>query len=113
MTEHDIFLALKEAVERIGTQTALAQKAGISQSTIADYLRGRCAIGNMTITMLLRLFPDITMNFFGEEAKTSSAELRRNQLLKIFEPLSEAEQLAAIAMMAANFGEKIREETKK
>lgn len=113
MTETDVLNALKDACVRVGTQQALADMAGLSQSTISDYLRGRCSVGNMTVSTLLRLFPDMIIEFFGKRAETPSAELRRAQLLKIFDGLSEEAQLAAIAMMAANFGEKIRQETKK
>lgn len=113
MSEAEILNALREAYKRAGTQEALARIAGISQGRIADYLNGRYAISNMTVSTLLRLFPDMIIEFFGKKAETPSAELRRAQLLKIFDGLTEEDQLAAIAMMAANFGEKIRQETKK
>lgn len=113
MSEVDVLNALKEAYRRAGTQEALARTAGISQGRIADYLNGRYAVGNMTVSTLLKLFPDMIIEFFGKKAETPSAELRRVQLLKIFDGLNEADQLAAIAMMAANFGENIRRETRK
>ena len=113
MVEQEVLKALEEACKRAGTQTALANKTGISQSTIADYLRGRCSIGNMTVTTLFRLFPDIIIDFFGGKTANSQSDLMREQVLKIFDSLSDADKVRFVAMAAANFGEKIREETKK
>ena len=113
MTENDILVALKEAYRRAGTQTALAEKAGISQGRIADYLNKRYDIGNMTVSTLLKLFPDIVIDFFGGKTANSQSDLMREQVLKIFDSLSDADKVRFVAMAAANFGEKIREETKK
>lgn len=74
MTETDILKALHEAYKRAGTQGALAKKAGVSQGRIADYLNERCSIGNMTISVFLRLFPNMVVNFFGGKSTTSSPE---------------------------------------
>ena len=54
MTEEDVFEALKEAYRRAGTQSALAEMAGVSQGRIADYLNQRCSVGNMTVKTLLQ-----------------------------------------------------------
>ncbi len=67
MTDDDIFIALKNAYKRAGTQHALSKIAGISQSTIADYLNARYSIGNMTVSTLLKLFPELKMYFFRDE----------------------------------------------
>ena len=112
MTENDILDAIKKAYIRAGTQAALAKKAGMSQSTIADYLNGRYSIGNMTVSTLFKLFPQMDIDFFGEKG-INQKELRRRQMLSIFDDLDEENQLAAIAMLAANFGENIRKETKR
>ena len=58
--------ALREAVRRAGSQTALAREAGMKQSQISDYCRGRFAPENMTIGVLTRLFPRMLIDFFGE-----------------------------------------------
>ena len=113
MTEQDILEALKEAYRRAGTQTALASLAGVSQGRIADYLNGRYSIGNMTVTTLLRLFPDMEIDFFGGKSDNLAATLLQEQLLEIFNSLDDRGKIRLIAMAAANFGENIRKETKK
>ena len=110
MTEQDITNALLEAIKRAGTQGALSEKVRISQGTISDYLRGRCSIGNMTVSVFLRLFPDMSIDFFGGKSSNKN-DLLQAQLLEIFQNLSDKDKLKCIAMVAANFGEKIRKAT--
>ena len=112
MTEKDVLIALQEAYRQSGTQVALAQKAGVSQGRIADYLNGRCSIGNMTIATLLRLFPEMSIDFFGGTSGNMASDGMRSLLLEIFESLDGREQARLLAMVAANFGDKLREETK-
>ena len=110
MTEQDILDALREAYKRAGTQAALAEKAGVSQGRIADYLNGRCSVGNMTVATLLKLFPDMTVDFFGGQSACSSDNALRDELLEIFNSLDERNKIRLVAMAAANFGEKLRED---
>lgn len=110
MTETDILNALNEAYRRAGTQAALAEKAGISQGRIADYLNGRCAIGNMTVSTLLRLFPEMTIDFFGGKSSNESDNALKEELLRIFDSLDERGKVRLIAMAAANFGERLADE---
>lgn len=112
MTEKDILRALVEAYRRAGTQSALAASAGVSQGRIADYLNGRCAVGNMSVSTLLRLFPDITVDFFGGKSANPTENALKEQLIDIFDALDERGKIRLIAMSAANFGEKLREERK-
>ena len=112
MTEEDIFIALKEAYRRAGTQSALADIAGVSQGRIADYLNGRCSIGNMTVATLLKLFPEMKIDFFGGISGDFASDGMRSQLLEIFESLDGRGQARLLAMAAANFGDKLKEETK-
>ncbi|MPM52434.1 hypothetical protein SDC9_99193 [bioreactor metagenome] len=58
--------ALRKAVKRSGSQTALAKAAGMNQSRISDYYRGRFAAENMTLGVLSRIFPDMRIDFFGD-----------------------------------------------
>ena len=110
MTETDILNALREAYQRAGTQTALAQVAGVSQGRIADYLNGRCSVGNMSVSTLLKLFPNMVMDFFGGQSANSADNALRDQLLDIFNSLDERNKIRLVAMAAANFGEKLRED---
>ena len=113
MTENDILNALREAYQRAGTQTALAQLAGVSQGRIADYLNGRCSIGNMSVATLLKIFPDIKIDFFGEKTGNDESDLRRAMYLEIFDGLSAEDQMRCLAMVIANFPDKIKAEMKK
>lgn len=113
MVEADILAALREAYRRAGTQGELARMAGVSQGRIADYLNERCAVGNMTVSVFLRLFPDMAVDFFGGRSARSVNDLLREQLEEIFDGLDDRSKVRLVAMAAANFGEKIREETRK
>jgi len=110
MTENDILRALGEAYHRAGTQSALASLAGVSQGRIADYLNGRCSVGNMTVSTLLKLFPDMVVDFFGGKSASSADNALKEQLLEIFDSLDERSKIRLVAMVAANFGEKLRQE---
>lgn len=112
MTIEDILDALKEAYLRAGTQSALAEIAGVSQGRIADYLNGRCSVGNMTVATLLRLFPDMTIEFFGKKSESTAINLLQDQLLEIFNSLDDRGKIRLVTMAAANFGEELRKETK-
>lgn len=113
MVESDILAALREAYQRAGTQGGLARMAGVSQGRIADYLNERCSIGNMTISVFLRLFPNVAIDFFGGRSANPVNDLLQEQLLEIFDSLDDRSKVRLIAMAAANFGDKIREETRK
>ena len=102
MTENDIRYAIREAVAKAGTQGALARKTGVPQSTISDYLNGRYAIGNMNLSTLFKLFPELSVDFFGD-IESEPRSLMEKQLLKA------EEQLEAITMIAAAFGKSSRE----
>lgn len=108
MTENDIRYAIREAVAKAGTQGALARKTGVPQSTISDYLNGRYAIGNMNLSTLFKLFPELAVDFFGD-IESEPRSLMEKQLLKLFANLSAEEQLEAITMIAAAFGNSSRE----
>lgn len=107
MTEKDFIDALKEAVARAGTQNKLAKQTGCSQGNISDYITGRCSIGNMTISTMLRFFPEIQINFFGGQSKDETVEELKAELIRIFDSLAPAERVHLLSFVAANFGEKI------
>lgn len=111
MNEQNVLSALREAVKRAGAQNVLAHQARLSQSTISDYLNGRYAVENMTLSVLFRLFPEIAIDFFGGKSPRSGDELLIAQLLEIFAGLSDKDKVKLLAMAAANFGEKLRDET--
>ena len=111
MTEADVLAALRDAYRRAGTQAALAKCAGVSQGRIADYLNGRCSIGNMSVATLLKLFPDIRIDFFGGSSGDIATDRVRAELLAIFDGLDMADRIHLLAMVAANFGKKIKSGT--
>lgn len=112
MTDQDFLAALQEACRRAGSQSALARQAGISQGRIADYLNKRYAAGNMTVGTVLKLFPGIVIDFFGDNKHASADEDLQRQLLEIFHSLDQKGKIRLVAMAAANFGAQLRKETK-
>lgn len=111
--ENEILEALKELYRREKTQKALAELAGITQSTINAYLSGKAKIENMPVGVFLKLFRNMKIDYFGTTSGNSEADLRRAMYLKIYDALLPEEQMQCLAMVIANFPEKIREETKK
>lgn len=110
MTEQDFLNALQEAYRRAGTQQRLASQIGISQSTIAGYFSGRYSVGNMTVSTLVKLFPNMVIDFFGGRSANLNNDLLREQLLEIFDSLDDRSKVRMVAMAAAKFGEKLKEE---
>lgn len=110
MTEQDILNALRKAYRRAGTQATLAESAGVSQGRIADYLNGRCSAANMSVATLFKFFPKISINFFGGKTACVTDDVMREQLLEIFNSLDERGKIRMVAMAAANFGNKLKED---
>ncbi|MBU8902061.1 MAG: helix-turn-helix transcriptional regulator, partial [Victivallales bacterium] len=49
------------------TQAVLAEKSGLSQGGINEFLNGKAQIQNMTVGTLLKLFPEIEIRFFRDD----------------------------------------------
>ncbi len=74
MYEQEVIDALKEACRREGTQSLLAERSGVTQGRISDYLNSRREISNMSVKTLFRLFPKLNMDFFGERGNQVTAK---------------------------------------
>lgn len=112
VTENDILNALHELYKRVRTQKKMAELAGITQSTINSYLNGPAKVENMPIGIFIKLFRDMKIDFFGETQGDPITDSLRKQVLEIFDSLDDNGKVRFVAMAAANFGEKLREETK-
>lgn len=111
MLETEVKEAIREACRKAGSQVALAKMAGMTQGRISDYIGGRCDVGNITLGSLKRIFPGMQIVFFPDGDKSGNSAIE-TQLLEIFRSLSSADQVKCLTVVAANFGEKIREETR-
>ena len=108
--ENDIRQALHELYRRLGTQKKLAELAGITQSTINAYLSGKAQMANMPLGVFLRLFRDVKIDFFGESTGDSGTDLMRNQLLAVFDSLPPEGKMRCLALVIANFPDKVKGE---
>ena len=88
VTEKEIFRALKAAIKKHGSQNQLSKLTKVPQSTINDICNGNKAVGNITISNFLKLFPDMEINFFGSDQTLACPE----KILKILNRLSDSEQ---------------------
>lgn len=70
MNPVEIKNALQELYLRLGTQSAMADLAGITQSTINAYINGRAKIENMPLGIFLKLFRDVRIDFFGNQKES-------------------------------------------
>ena len=112
VTEKEVLSALHELYKRVGTQSKLAELAGITQSTINAYLGGKAKIENMPVGIFLRLFRDMKIDYFGDSSDRPEDAIRQ-ELLRIYDQLDLTGKTRLLALAAANFGEGLREETKK
>ena len=62
----------------------------------------------MTVSTLIKLFPNMVVDFWGSD--TSDEEPMREELLEIFDSLEPRDRARCLALLAAHFGEKLREE---
>lgn len=108
----EILSALQELYTKEGTQSRLAELAGITQSTVCAYLKGKAKVENMPVGVFCRLFRNAEIDYFGEKNNTLDDPVKK-ELLSLYNSLSPAERTKLLALAAANFGEKLREKTKK
>lgn len=66
--------AFQKAVIRAGGKPELARKCGLAYSIIHRFSSGTCHFGNMTVGTLERLFPELQIDFFGEERHLRAPE---------------------------------------
>lgn len=59
--------AIREALDKAGTQTNLAEKTGISQGNLNNILNGKISVDKMTVGTLLKLFPEMEISFFRDQ----------------------------------------------
>ena len=52
LTQDEFRAALSKSIFEAGSQTALAERLGMTQCQLSDYLRGRFLIENMTLVNL-------------------------------------------------------------
>lgn len=110
--ENEVLIALNELYQRVGTQKGLADLAGITQSTICAYLSGKAKMENMPLGVFFKLFRDMKIDYFGSTTGNADADRRRDMLLKVFNNLSPDDQMQCIAIVIANFPDKMKGETK-
>lgn len=112
LTQEDFKAALMAEIEKAGSQTALGEKLGMTQSQISDYLRGRFQVENMTIGNLYKLFPCTQINLSGEIVEEPVAKSMEDQLLTVYRQLSPEEKVKCLTIVVAHFPDKVKEETK-
>ena len=108
LTQEELTRAMQQAIERAGSQTALASIATMTQSQISDYSRGRFQVENITIGVLQRIFPEMKILFFGQEPEPvldPMSKIIESQLLAMFRKLSPEEQVRCFAMISRTFGD--------
>lgn len=108
--ETKIKRALIKATNRAGNMVRLAQETSVANAAINRFISGKRSIGNMTIHTLERLFPEIEITFFQDEAATGAPPgqpTRRDdlgpyerKLLRLARSMNQEGQLEAIEALA-------------
>ena len=114
--EKYIKASLKKAISDAGNMRKLAQQRGMDYPTIYRFNSGDNAIGNMPLRTLVKLFPDLALFCFPSDYMNSKQPVSdadaETQLLSIFRGLPHDKQLECLVMVAANFGDKLKENEK-
>lgn len=113
LTQEEFTKKLEAEIQKAGSQTALAKKAGMTQSQISDYLRGRFQVENITIGNLFKLFPGTRIVLSGEETEEPVIKSLEEQLLAVYRHLTPEQKVKCLAIVIANFPDKIKEDTKR
>ncbi len=109
LTQDEFKLVLKAEIRKAGSQSALAEKLGMTQSQISDYLRGRFQVENITIGNLYKLFPDTRINLSGAIVADPVAKSVEDHLLEIYRRLTPEEKVRCLAIVIAHFPNKIKQ----
>lgn len=119
--ELEIYLkkSLKKAIDRAGNMRKLSEERGMDYSTINRFNSGDNAVENMPVKTLVKLFPEVKIYCFPEDvpvllnttAGIGDAEIL-DELSNILRHLQPSEKVRLLTLVAANFGENIRKETK-
>jgi len=110
LTQKELTESLKVLIDEAGSQTLLAEKIGMTQSQISDYLRGRFQVENITLGILYRMFPKTTIHLFGDSPDSNQEPVAKSleeQMNAFFKKLSPAEQVRCFSVMIALFPEKV------
>ncbi len=109
--------SLLRAITEAGNMRKLSEKVGVDYSTIYKFNSGDNGIENMPLKTMIKLFPELQIFCFNSDFINSRQPIGdvdiETQLLSIFRGLPHERQLQCLVMVAANFGEQIREETRK
>ena len=108
--------ALEEMIKQAGSQVALAQQRGLTQSQVSDYRRGRFRLENVTLGNLYKLFPNVRIDLVGIEPTHEVepiSQTMEEQLLTLYRSLSPEQKVQCFSIVVANFPEKVRKEMKK
>lgn len=99
--------ALKLAIVQAGSQTELAKQAGMQQSRISDYLTSRYDLDNISIGVLRRLFPNLSIDYgVSENLPDKCYQVAiENRLLDLFRRLSTEDQVRCFEMVSRTFGD--------
>lgn len=112
LTQEEFRKALETEIRKIGSQTALAEKLGMSQSRISDYLRGRFQIENMTVGTLFKLFSSAKIELQGEDITAPVEKSLEEQLFSVYRQLTPDQKVKCLTLIIAHFPEKVRGEEK-
>lgn len=108
LTQEEFAQALRREIAKAGTQSALAEKSGMRQSQISDYLRGRFQLREITVGTLYRLFPQLEIRLQSETDEPEPASRNMEALLaELYRSLPPEQQVRCFALVMANFGKKL------
>lgn len=112
--------SLKSAIEQSGNMRKFSEQVGMDYSTINRFNSGVNAIENMPLKTMIRLFPDLKIYCLKSDYPTEvissepsiGDDIILDQLSILVKDLQPREKIRLLTFVAANFGCKIKEDTK-
>lgn len=109
--------SLHKAISSVGNMRKYSALVGVEYSTVNRFRSGRQDIANMPLKTMVKIFPELRIFCFERdfrlEQKTVPCANLEAAVLEMFRKLPPEEQLKCLTIIAANFPEQIRKETKR
>ena len=93
--------ALWARIKELGSELELSKKSGLTQANVNKIKNNHVAVENIKLGTLMKLFPNIQINFLGKEEPDDYI----NQILSFVNNLNLDEQKRALNILKATFEE--------
>ena len=105
--------AFLRAIDLAGNVHRLHLKTNVSEASLNRYRSGRQNIVNAPFFTLLQLFPEMEVQYFKPAPKPENDTMLEDRVVKMFRALNHEEQINCLALIAAQFPDRVKSAIKK